>query len=198
VRKAEPPQWFEPGRSGTFSAKPVECVHLTPSDLAPARTRRAPQKRSARGSVKTRSTEILPSNAIRGEAENDMKIKLSSVIVDDQDKAVKFYTEVLGFVKKTDIPLGKFRWLTVVSPEGSSDIELVLEPNENRAAKAFQKALFQQGIPLTAFESADIEKECERLKRSGVVFRTEPTVMGDVKIAAFEDTCGNLIQLFQH
>ncbi len=126
-----------------------------------------------------------------------MKIEISSVLVDDQDKALKFYTEVLGFVKKTDIPLGKFKWLTVVSPEGPQDIELLLEPNENPAAKTFQKAIFDQGIPLTAFTVQDIQSEYQRMKKLGVVFRTEPTETGPVTVAVFEDTCGNLIQLVQ-
>jgi catechol 2,3-dioxygenase-like lactoylglutathione lyase family enzyme len=126
-----------------------------------------------------------------------MKIKLTSVLVDDQDKALKFYTEVLGFVKKRDIPVGKFRWLTVVSPEGPDDIELVLEPNENPAAQTYQKALFEAGIPFTAFAVDDIQKEFERLQQLGVVFKSEPTKMGEVTIAVFEDTCGNLIQIYQ-
>ncbi|MBF8296579.1 MAG: Lactoylglutathione lyase [Bacteroidetes bacterium] len=126
-----------------------------------------------------------------------MKIKLSSVMVDDQDKALKFYTEVLGFVKRTEIPLGQFRWLTVASPEGPDDIELVLEPNENPAAKVYQAALSEQGIPFTAFAVEDIQKEYERMERRGVVFRSKPTIMGPTTIAVFDDTCGNLIQLYQ-
>ena len=126
-----------------------------------------------------------------------MKIKLSSVLVDDQDKALKFYTEVLGFVKKADIPVGKFKWLTVVSPEGPDDIELLLEPNENPAAKTFQEAIFKQGIPLTAFAVEDIQKEYKRMKKLGVVFSTEPTKMGPTTVAVFDDTCGNLIQIYQ-
>jgi catechol 2,3-dioxygenase-like lactoylglutathione lyase family enzyme len=126
-----------------------------------------------------------------------MKIVLTSVMVDDQAKALKFYTEVLGFVKKTDIPAGDARWLTVVSPEGSPDFELLLEPNGHPAAKPFQKALFDDGIPLTSFASADIQREYERLAGLGVVFRTTPTAAGPVTIAVFEDTCGNLIQLHQ-
>ena|SRR5215468_1869225 len=126
-----------------------------------------------------------------------MKIKLTSVMVDDQDKALKFYTEILGFVKSKDIPLGEFKWLTVVSPEGPDDIELLLEPNENPAAKTFQKSLFDQGIPLAIFAVDDIQKEYERMKNLGVVFRSEPTKMGPVTIAVFEDTCGNLIQIAQ-
>jgi catechol 2,3-dioxygenase-like lactoylglutathione lyase family enzyme len=129
--------------------------------------------------------------------EAGMKIKLTSVMVDDQDKALKFYTEVLGFVKKTDLPAGKFKWLTVVSPEGPADIELLLEPNENPAAKTYQKALREQGIPLTAFAVEDIQKEYERMKKLGVVFRSEPTKMGTTTVAVFDDTCGNLIQLYQ-
>ncbi|HXO18491.1 MAG TPA: VOC family protein [Thermoanaerobaculia bacterium] len=126
-----------------------------------------------------------------------MKIQLTSVLVEDQDKALQFYTEVLGFVKKQDMPVGKFKWLTVVSPEGPDDVELLLEPNENPAAKTFQQALFQQGIPATAFAVDDIQAEHERLKKLGVVFKTEPTKMGPVTIAVFADTCGNLIQIYQ-
>jgi len=126
-----------------------------------------------------------------------MKIKLTSVLVDDQDKALKFYTEVLGFVKIKDFPVGQFKWLTIVSPEGPDDIELLLEPNDNPAAKTFQKAIFEQGIPLTAFAVEDIQKEYERMKRLGVVFRMEPTNTGEATVAVFDDTCGNLIQLYQ-
>ncbi len=126
-----------------------------------------------------------------------MKIKLNSVFVDDQDKALKFYTEVLGFVKKRDIPVGQFKWLTVVSPEGPDDIELLLEPNDNPAAKTYQKAIFEQGIATTSFAVEDIQKEYERMKKLGVVFTMEPTKMGPVIVAVFDDTCGNLIQLSQ-
>jgi len=126
-----------------------------------------------------------------------MKIKLTSVLVPDQEKALRFYTDVLGFVKKEDIPLGEFRWLTVVSPEGTEDIELVLEPNAHVAAKAYQQALFDDGIPLTAFASDNVQEEYVRLKKLGVVFLSEPTEMGPTTVAVFEDTCGNLIQLFQ-
>lgn len=126
-----------------------------------------------------------------------MKIKLTSVLVEDQDKALKFYTEVLGFVKSKEIPLGKFKWLTVVSPDGPKDIELLLEPNENPAAKTFQAALREQGIPLAAFAVDDIQSEYGRLKQLGVVFRSEPTKMAPTTVAILEDTCGNLIQLYQ-
>ncbi len=126
-----------------------------------------------------------------------MKIQLSSVMVDDQDKALKFYTQVLGFVKKRDIPLGEAKWLTVVSPEGPEDIELLLEPNSNPAAKTYQKAIFEQGIPLTAFAVDDIQKEYARLKKVGVEFTMEPTNMGMTTAAVFNDTCGNLIQIYQ-
>jgi predicted enzyme related to lactoylglutathione lyase len=126
-----------------------------------------------------------------------MRIQLSSVMVDDQDKALKFYTEVLGFVKKRDIPLGEAKWLTVVSPEGPEDIELLLEPNSNPAAKTFQKAIFEQGIPLTAFAVDDIQKEYARMKKLGVEFTMEPTNMGMTTAAIFNDTCGNLIQIYQ-
>ena len=126
-----------------------------------------------------------------------MRIKLTSIMVDSQDKALKFYTEVFGFVKKTEIPAGEYRWLTVVSPEGRDDLELSLEPNVNPAAKAFQEAMFKQGIPITAFEVDDIHSEFERLKALGVVFTMEPVDAGPVLIAIFSDTCGNLIQLYQ-
>jgi catechol 2,3-dioxygenase-like lactoylglutathione lyase family enzyme len=126
-----------------------------------------------------------------------MKIKLTSVMVDDQEKALKFYTEVLGFVKRNDIPLGEFKWLTVVSPEGPNDIELLLEPMGFPPARAYQKALFEGGIPSAVFAVDDIQKEYERMKKLGVVFRSEPTKMGPVTVAVFEDTCGNLIQIAQ-
>ena len=126
-----------------------------------------------------------------------MKIKLTSVMVDDQDKALKFYTEVLGFVKKTEFTVGEFKWLTVVSPEGSDDIELALEPNANPAARSFQKSMFEQGIPLASFAVEDIQKEYERMTRLGVEFRTKPTKSGAVTVAVFDDTCGNLIQIYQ-
>lgn len=126
-----------------------------------------------------------------------MKIKLTSVMVKDQEKALKFYTEVLGFVKKTEIPMGEHKWLTVVSPEEKDGVELVLEPMGFEPARVFQKALFEAGIPLTAFHVDDIEKEYERLKGLGVSFSMKPTNMGAVTIAVFEDTCGNNIQIFQ-
>lgn len=126
-----------------------------------------------------------------------MKIKLTSVLVDDQDKALEFYTEVLGFVKKNDIPVGEFKWLTVVSPDGPDDIELLLEPNNNPAARTYQKAIFAQGIPSTAFAVDDIQNEYERMNQLGVVFKTTPTKMGPATVAVFDDTCGNLIQLYQ-
>lgn len=126
-----------------------------------------------------------------------MKIKLTSLMVDDQDKALTFYTDVLGFQKKHEIPVGEYKWLTVVSPEGPDDLELSLEPNVNPAAKAFQKAMFEQGIPLTAFEVSDMAAEFARLKARGVAFTQEPVAAGPVIIALFSDTCGNLIQLYQ-
>ncbi|MCC7353303.1 MAG: VOC family protein [Anaerolineae bacterium] len=126
-----------------------------------------------------------------------MKIKLSSVLVDDQDKALKFYTEVLGFVKKTEIPVGEFRWLTVVSRDEPDSTELVLEPDANPAAKTYKKAIFEQGIPLTAFQVDDIQEEYQKMKRLGVRFTQEPTQMGLVTQAVFDDTCGNLIQIYQ-
>ncbi len=125
-----------------------------------------------------------------------MKIKLCSVIVDNQEKALRFYTEVLGFIKSKDVPMGEFRWLTLRSPQGG-ETELSLEPNVNPAAKTFQEALLSQGIPLTAFEVENVEAEFARLTKLGVAFTRKPTAMGPVTIAVFADTCGNLIQIYQ-
>ncbi len=126
-----------------------------------------------------------------------MKIKLTSVFVDDQDKALKFYTGILGLVKKQDFPVGQFKWLTVVSPEEPNGTELLLEPSENPATKTFKKAVFEQGIPVAAFAVDDIQKEYTRLKKLGVGFTMEPTNMGMTTMAVFDDTCGNLIQIYQ-
>jgi len=127
-----------------------------------------------------------------------LKIKLNSIMVDNQDKALKFYTEVLGFAKGKDIDVGNgFRWITVVAADGHPDVELVLEPNANPAGRTFQTALLQQNIPATAFEVDDLEAEYRRLKALGVVFTMTPTNMGAVSIAVFADTCGNLIQIYQ-
>jgi glyoxylase I family protein len=126
-----------------------------------------------------------------------MRIKLTSIMVDDQDKALKFYTDVLQFKKKHDIPVGEYRWITVTSPEGPGDVELALEPNANPAGKAFQEAMFSQGIPTAAFEVDDIAGEFARLSRQGVAFTTPPTAAGPVTLAVFADTCGNLIQVYQ-
>ena len=126
-----------------------------------------------------------------------MRIKLTSIMVEDQSKALAFYTDVLGFQKKRDFPVGDYRWITVVSPEGHDDVELALEPNANPAGKAFQQAMFAQGIPLTAFEVTDIAAEFTRLRERGVAFTQEPTRMGPVTIAVLSDTCGNLIQIYQ-
>lgn len=127
-----------------------------------------------------------------------MRIRLVSVMVDDQAKALAFYTDVLGFVKKHDIPMGEFRWLTVVSPDGPEELELVIEPNVNPAARTFQSAMLEQGIPWTAFESDDVQADYERLKAKGVAFTKAPTTMGTTTIAVFADTCGNLIQIYKN
>ena len=126
-----------------------------------------------------------------------MRINLTSVFVNDQDRALRFYTEILGFVKKQDFPVGDFKWLTVVSPEGPDDIELLLEPNDNPVARNYQEAIYQQGIAQAAFAVDDIEVEHERLKRLGVVFTVAPTREGPVIYAVLDDTCGNLLQLYQ-
>ena len=129
----------------------------------------------------------------------NMQIKLASVPIDDYDKALKFYTDVLGFMKKRDIPLGEgARWITVVSPEDPDGTELLLEPNaEYPAMKALREALNKDGIPYTAFLVNDIQKEYERLKKLGVEFTMEPTNMGMTSAAVLNDTCGNLIQIYQ-
>ena len=126
-----------------------------------------------------------------------MKIIVTSLFVQDQDKALKFYSETLGFVKKHDIPMGKFRWITLVSSDEQGGTELVLEPNENPIAKEYQKKLFAEGIPATMFGVTDVDKEYERLLENGVKFTMEPTKMGEVTLAIFDDTCGNLIQIVQ-
>jgi len=126
-----------------------------------------------------------------------MKIRLNSVMVNDQARALEFYTGVLGFAKKNDIPVGAFRWLTVVSPDEPDGCELVLEPNANPAGRQFQQAIHAQGVAATAFLVDDIQSEFRRLTGLGVEFRTPPTQMGPTTIAVFDDTCGNLIQIYQ-
>jgi len=127
-----------------------------------------------------------------------MKINLTSVLVDDQAKALEFYTEVLGFEKKNDIPLGEHRWLTVVSPEDPDGPELLLEPDEHPAARPFKEALVADGIPFTSFAVDDVHGQFERLASQGVRFTQEPTQMGPVTTAVLDDTCGNLIQIATH
>ena len=124
-----------------------------------------------------------------------MRVNLASVMVDDQDKALRFYTDVLGFVKKTEVPIGEDRWLTVVSPEDPDGTELVLEPDGHPAARPFKAALVEDGIPFTSFAVDDVHAEFERLRGLGVRFTQEPTDMGPVTTAVLDDTCGNLIQI---
>jgi catechol 2,3-dioxygenase-like lactoylglutathione lyase family enzyme len=124
-----------------------------------------------------------------------MRINLASVMVDDQDKALRFYTGVLGFEKKTEIPMGEHRWLTVTSPEDPNGTELVLEPDSHPAVRPFKEALVADGIPFTSFAVADVQREFARLRDLGVRFIQEPVDMGPVTTAVFDDTCGNLIQI---
>ena len=124
-----------------------------------------------------------------------MRINLSSVLVDDQENALRFYTEKLGFEKKTDIPMGEHRWLTVVAPEDRDGVELVLDPDSHPAARPFKEALVADGIPYTSFAVPDARREFERLRAAGVRFVQEPTEMGPVTTAVLDDTCGNLIQI---
>jgi catechol 2,3-dioxygenase-like lactoylglutathione lyase family enzyme len=127
-----------------------------------------------------------------------VRINLTSVLVDDQEKALKFYTEILGFQKKTDFPVGEARWLTVVSPEDPLGTELVLEPGSHPAVGPFKEALVADGIPFTSFAVDDVHAEFERLKGLGVRFTQEPVEMGTVTMAVLDDTCGNLIQIAHH
>jgi catechol 2,3-dioxygenase-like lactoylglutathione lyase family enzyme len=132
----------------------------------------------------------------RGE-EPGMRIVVTSVLVDDQEKALQFYTDILGFVKKTDIPIGESRWLTVVSPQDPSGTELLLEPDGHPAAGPFKEALVADGIPYTSFGVDDVKAEFNRLRDRGVRFTQEPLEMGPVTTAVFDDGCGNLIQIAQ-
>ena len=127
-----------------------------------------------------------------------MRIVLTSVNVDDQEKALRFYTDVLGFVKKTEVPLGEHRWLTVVSPEDPDGVELVLEPSDHPAVGPFKEALVADGIPATSFGVADVHAEFDRLVALGVRFTQEPLDMGPVTTAVLDDTCGNLLQIASH
>jgi catechol 2,3-dioxygenase-like lactoylglutathione lyase family enzyme len=124
-----------------------------------------------------------------------VKIAMTSVLVDDQEKALRFYTDVLGFLPKHDIPMGEHRWITVVSPQAPDGVELVLEPDGHPAARPFKAALVADGIPFTAFAVDDVPAEAARLKAAGVTFTQEPLQMGPVTTAVLDDTCGNLIQL---
>jgi catechol 2,3-dioxygenase-like lactoylglutathione lyase family enzyme len=126
-----------------------------------------------------------------------MKIVLTSILVDDQEKALQFYTNMLGFQKKSDIPLGLHRWLTVVAGEDPNGVELVLEPDEHPAAKPFKRALVEDGIPFTSFGVEDVQAEYDRLRQAGVEFTQPPVAMGPVITAVFADTCGNLVQIAQ-
>ncbi len=125
-----------------------------------------------------------------------LQIKLTSVMVEDQTKALAFYTEVLGFEKQMDFPVGEYRWITVAAAD-RDDLQLALEPNTNTAGKAFQQAMFEQGIPVASFESTDLDADYERLTKLGVAFTKAPTISGPVKVAVLSDTVGNLIQLHQ-
>ena len=126
-----------------------------------------------------------------------MRIVVTSVFVEDQEKALSFYTEVLGFQKKTDVPVGEDRWLTVVSPEEPKGVELLLEPSGHPAVKPFKQALVEDGIPFTSFGVEDVKAEHARLEGLGVKFTQPPTKFGDVTTAVFDDTCGNLLQIAQ-
>src|SRR5262249_33305980 len=171
--------------------------------LAAPRSARScgPGQRAARGPLQVPRSPNGRARVARrslGEASGKgqtMRINLTSVMVDDQDKAERFYTEVLGFAKNTEIPMGHHRWLTVVSPDEPGGVELVLEPDEHPAAKPFKQALVSDGIPFTSFAVDDVNREYERLSALGVQFTQPPTEMGPVRTAVLDDTCGNLIQI---
>ncbi|HEX5167886.1 MAG TPA: VOC family protein [Cyclobacteriaceae bacterium] len=126
-----------------------------------------------------------------------MRIQLTSIMVQNQDTALRFYTEVLGFIKKTEIPIGEHKWLTVVSPEAPDEIELLLEPMGFEPARVYQQELFKAGIPIATFNVDNIEDEFARLQKLGVIFSMKPTPMGAATLAVFDDTCGNNIQIVQ-
>ena len=126
-----------------------------------------------------------------------MRIVVTSVLVDDQEKALRFYTDLLGFIKKEDVPMGEFRWLTVVSPDEPNGTELLLEPDQHPAAGSYKRALVDDGIPLTSFGVDDVQAEYDRLTAAGVRFTQPPVNMGPVTTAVLDDTCGNLIQIAQ-
>lgn len=126
-----------------------------------------------------------------------MKIIVTSIFVNDQEKALKFYTETLGFAIKHDVPVGEFRWIALVSPDHPDGTELILEPNNHPAAEEYQKRLYEDGIPVTMFGVEDVNKEYERLQKLGVKFAVEPKEAGGVTIAIFDDTCGNYLQIIQ-
>jgi predicted enzyme related to lactoylglutathione lyase len=126
-----------------------------------------------------------------------MKIKLTSIYVDDQEKALRFYTDVLGFVKKTDVSQGPYRWLTVASPEEANGTELQLARNDNPAARTYQEAIFQQGQPAAMFYTDDVQADYERIRARGAEFTMPPTKVTGSTIAMVKDTCGNLVQLTQ-
>jgi len=126
-----------------------------------------------------------------------MKIVLTSILVDDQEKALRFYRDVLGFKLKDDIPMGAHRWLTLVSPEDEDGVQLLLEPDQHPAAQPFKAALVADGIPCTSFAVEDLQQEHDRLSKLGVRFTQPPVAMGPVSTAVFDDTCGNLVQIAQ-
>nr|WP_263315142.1 VOC family protein [Mammaliicoccus sp. Marseille-Q6498] len=126
-----------------------------------------------------------------------MRVIATSIFVEDQDKAKQFYTDVLGFEVKHDLPMGEFRWLALVDNSSDNQVEVILEPNNHKVAKDYQKGLYEAGIPVTMFGTDDLNKEVDELKDKGVKFQTEPVDMDGFKFAIFDDSCGNLIQLLQ-
>jgi catechol 2,3-dioxygenase-like lactoylglutathione lyase family enzyme len=172
-------------------------VHDIPPVIVPSRLRRTMRRLAGRGGwrLPAASTPRLRYNVHSTDPGGPMRIRLASVYVDDQDKALRFYTDVLGFVKKTDIPFGTLRWVTVVSPDDPDGTELVLEPDGHAAVRPFKEALASDGIPFTSFAVDDVGEEYARLRGLGVAFTQEPEERGSATTAVFDDTCGNLIQI---
>jgi catechol 2,3-dioxygenase-like lactoylglutathione lyase family enzyme len=189
MRSAGRAAWIVDNETSYFQASwSIGGRRLDPDELA--------------GANKTPLDQLAQRSAGAGEVDRQpqkvtMRIVVTSVFVNDQAKALRFYTDILGFEKKTDIPMGKHRWLTVTSPGEADGVELLLEPSDHPAAKPFQEALVRDGIPFTSFAVDDVESEHRRLVDLGVTFTQPPTKYGEVTTAVFDDTCGNLIQIAQ-
>src|SRR3954468_3855652 len=186
-------RWSSSNGRASRPSRPSSTTRATRTSTRCARTARATTCGGRTSSSRTSARcSAVDARARKGDL---MRINLTSILVDDQDKALRFYTGVLGFRKKTEVPLGEHRWLTVVAPDDPDGVELVLEPDEHPAAGPFKAALMEDGIPFTSFAVDDVQREFERLSAAGVRFTQPPTDMGPVTTAVLDDTCGNLIQI---